>query len=125
MNRTYIKIAGVINLITALIHSIAGQMDLVIPLSNSNLEMQQKAEWTGVWHIVTILLFYTSYMILKVGFGKTDQSNSLQLKPLGMLYVLSGIPFIVSSIYFYVFAPQWVLLMPIGLLILLGMKKSD
>jgi hypothetical protein len=81
-------------------------MDLVDPLIISNLEIQQKAEWIGVWHIVSIFLFYTSYLILKVGFTKVEKPNFQQLKPLGILYISIGIPFIISSIYYSVFAPQ-------------------
>lgn len=123
MKKMEIRIAGIINLIVALIHLIAGQTTLVNPLLESNLEVQQKGEWIGVWHLVTVLLFFTSYQILKAGF--THQNNQIirQLKPLGLLYILSGIPFIVASFYLKTFAPQWILLMPIGGLLLLGIRK--
>ena len=123
MKKIYIKIAGIINLLTALVHLLAGQIDLVNPLNSSSLELQQKAEWVGVWHLVTILLFYTSYLILKEGLTKANKTDLGQLKSLGVLYVLAGVPFILSSVYFTVFAPQWVLLMPIGILVLLGLKN--
>lgn len=45
MKLTYIRIAGIINLITTFVHLIAGQMDLVGPLLRSNLEVPKKAEW--------------------------------------------------------------------------------
>lgn len=119
----YIRIAGIINLITAFIHAILGQMDLVNPLLSSNLEVQQRAEWLGVWNMVTILLFATSYIILRTGFGKVPKTEFLFLKPIAVLYLLTGIPFIASSIYFSVLAPQWILLMPIGVFLILGLGK--
>jgi len=122
--RTYFKISGVINLATAMIHLIAGQIDLVNPLSNSNLEVQQKAEWISVWHIITILLFFSSYIILKAGFGKMKKNDSQQMKTFGVLYVIIGVPFVFSSLYFSVFAPQFILLMPIGILIFIGLSKQ-
>lgn len=125
INKIYIKAAGIINLVTAFVHLLAGQIDLVNPLQNSNLLIEQKAEWISVWHVVTILLFFSSYLILKVGFGNTKKSSLMQLKPFGLLYVLSGIPFIISSIYFSVFAPQWILLLPIGILLIIGLKKLE
>lgn len=125
MKKTFIKIAGVINLITAFVHLVAGQIDLVNPLQNSNLQIQQKAEWIAVWHIVTVLLFYTSYLILIAGFGEVKKPKLQQLKPVGIFYVLAGIPFIISGIYFSVFALQWVLLMPLGILLLVGLGKLD
>jgi hypothetical protein len=125
MKKTYIRIAGIINLITALVHLIAGQTDLVNPLNDSNLEIQQKAEWIGVWHIMSALLFFTSYMVLKAGFRKVDKSQLRQLKPFGVLYILAGVPFILSSLYFSVLAPQWILLTPIGILLILGLQKLE
>lgn len=122
--KIHIKIAGIINLITAFVHLLAGQIDLVGPLQNSNLQIQQKAEWISVWHIVTILLFFSSYLILKAGFSNTKKSSLMQLKPFGFLYVFSGIPFVISSIYFSVFAPQWILLLPIGILLIIGVKQG-
>jgi hypothetical protein len=66
----YLLIAGGINLFTAILHTIGGQLDLVNPLMNSNLTDQQKAEWIAAWHLVTIMLFFTSYVIIKNGLGK-------------------------------------------------------
>ena len=125
MRKLQIRIAGFINLITAIIHLFAGQMDLVNPLQNSNLEDQQKAEWIGAWHIVTILLFFSSFIILKAGFGKLKEYELQILRRFGMLYILAGVPFIISSIYYSVFAPQWILLMPIGVLLFFGIKKTS
>lgn len=116
-------VAGVINLLTAIIHLIGGQIDLVNPLLNSDLSIQQKGEFVGVWHMVSILLCFTSYLILRAAFQKTTDSQSEQLKPIAILYLLCGLPFIISSIYFGIFAPQWILLMPVGGLILLGIKR--
>ncbi len=125
MKKIYIRIAGFINLITALIHLFAGQLDLVYPLYISNLKVQQKAEWIGVWHLATILLLYSSFMILKAGFGKLNYDEKGQIKSFGILYILMGIPFIISSIYFGVLAPQWILLIAIGTLLLYGVKGSS
>lgn len=125
MNKIHLKIAGIINLFTALIHLIAGQMDLVNPLLNGGLSVQQKGEWMGVWHMVTILLFFTSYIIIKADFGKLEAKSIPQLQMIGWLYILLGVPFIVSSIWFGVFAPQWILLMPIGGLVLMTLRKNE
>lgn len=124
MKKLYIKIGGIINLITALIHAFAGQNDLVNPLQNSSLTVQQRAEWLGVWHMASILLFLGSYVILKSGFFKGSNSSIPQLRFLGILYVLFGFPFIISGLYFSVLAPQWFLLMPIGILLFLGVKET-
>ncbi len=125
MKKIYIKIAGVINLLGAILHTIGGQMELVNPLLDSNISIQQKSELTAAWHIVTILLFLTSYIILKVGFLKDSNQEKEQLKSIAVLYILSGIPFIITSYIYHANAFQWILLMPIGFLLLIGLQKSS
>lgn len=119
----YWLIAGIVNLFTALLHSISGQIELVNPMLKSNLENQTKAEWFGVWHMVTIILFASSYLVLKnaiIGFQKRQTEL---MKYIGILYILLSIPFCISSIVHKLLAPQWILLLPIGILIYLGTKK--
>jgi len=113
------------NLFTAFLHLIGGQIDLVNPLLDSSITTQQKGELTGAWHIVTILLFFTAFIILQSGFKNKDLQNSQQLKSLAIFYILSGVPFIAISVWLGIFAPQWILLMPIGILLLLGLQKQS
>ena len=122
MKKTYIKIAGIINLIAAIIHLVAGQIDLINPLAESSLNNQVKGELIGAWHIVSILFFITSYLLIKAGFQQENENEIYHLKIIGIIYLLIGIPFIITSIWFSIFAPQWILLMPIGVLTLLGTK---
>ena len=123
MQHIYIKIAGVLNLFAALTHLIAGQIDLVNPLLNSNLGTQQKGEFVGAWHMITIFLFFSSYLIIKAGLKSVEEDQIQQLKTIANCYILFGIPFIVVSIWYGIFAPQWVLLMPIGILLHIGFRK--
>lgn len=120
----YWLIAGIVNLLTALIHTFGGQLDLVNPLLKSNLADQTKAEWFGVWHLVTLLLFATSYEILRNTLVAVQVRKSEIITSIGYLYILFSIPFIVTSFYFSLLAPQWILLLPIGLLILFGKEKE-
>jgi len=124
MKKNYIKIAGIINLITAIIHLVAGQIDLINPLIESTLNNQVKGELIGAWHIVSILFFITSYLLIKAGIQKGKENEIHALKTIGIIYSLIGIPFIITSIWFSIFAPQWILLMPIGVLTLLGTKQE-
>lgn len=120
----YWLIAGIINSLTALIHTFGGQIDLVNPLLKSNLNDQSKAEWLGVWHMITILLFITSYLILKNSLIAAQARKIQTITSIGYLYILFSIPFIVTSFYFSLLAPQWILLLPIGLLLLFGIKRE-
>ena len=56
-------IAAILNLLTAFVHTIGGQLDLVNPLLKSDLSEQAKTEWLGVWHMITIFLFATTYYL--------------------------------------------------------------
>ena len=125
MKRIYLKIAGLINLFTAFLHLIGGQVTLVKPLISSELTKQAVGEWVGAWHIVSILFFLSTYYLLKLGFQGFDQTDVKLLQFLALLFILIGVPFIIASFWFFVFAPQWILLMPIGLLILLELKKNN
>lgn len=121
----YWLIAGIINLFTALLHTIGGQIELVTPMLNSNLEDQTKAEWFGAWHMVTIILFTSSYWILKNVVIEFQRRQTELMKHIGILYILFSIPFCISSIMYNLLAPQWILLLPIGILLYIGSKKSS
>ncbi len=119
----YWIIAGIINSFTALLHIIGGQLDLVNPLLTSNLNLQTKTEWLGAWHIVTVILIVSSYYLLKYGLNTLQKRNSDVIQLIGILYILFSITFIISSLFMKTFAPQWILLLPIGVLSLI--KKQN
>lgn len=120
----YWLIAGGINLFTAILHTLAGQLSLVNPLITSNLSAQAKAEWFALWHMITIVLFSTTYLVIKNGMKNVQNRQTELIKYIGYLYIALAIPFIVSSIINNLLAPQWILLLPIGLLIYFGAKKE-
>jgi hypothetical protein len=117
----YWLVAGITNLFTALLHTIGGQLDLVNPLTESNLTTFQKGQWFGGWHIVTITLFFTSYLLLKNAL-RPAENEKRTMKYIGTLYLLYSIPFIISSFMNQLLIPQWILLLPIGVLTIIGNK---
>lgn len=123
-NRLWL-IAGGLNLGTAFLHTFGGQLDLVDPLLKSNLKDQPKAEWFAAWHMITILLFATSFYVLKNAFSPILSKQSDGVFYLGILYVLLSLPFIASSIIFQLLVPQWIILLPIGILMIWGSKKLE
>jgi len=120
----YLIIGGIINLFTAFLHFIGGQMTLINPLNNSNLELQVKTELLGVWHMGTIILFLTSFLLLYFGFKQGKNLPKELIKFIGYIYILFSVAFIVVSIINFQLAPQWTLLLPIGVLALVGIRKS-
>lgn len=118
----YWIIAGCICSLTALVHLFGGQLDLVNPLLSSNLVNQAKTEWLGVWHLVSIVLLLSAYYLLRYGFNKSASGSKEVVRLIGIMYIFFSGAFILSSLWMQVFAPQWILLLPIGILSLLQSK---
>jgi hypothetical protein len=91
----------------------------------SNLENQNKAEWFGVWHMVTIILFASAYLALKNAIIEFKKRQTELMKYISILYILFSIPFCISSVLHKLLAPQWILLLPIGILLYFGTKKTN
>ncbi len=119
---TYWMVAGALCFFTALVHLIGGQLDLVNPLLEANLTDQAKTEWLGVWHGITAILFLSAFYLFKYGLNPMGNQNLDVLQLIGILFILFSIVFIVSSLWMKIFAPQWILLLPIGLL---ALKKDQ
>ena len=122
MKNYYWIIAGILNLFTAFLHLIGGQMDLINPLLNSSLTDDVKTQLLGVWHMVSIVLFGTSILLLLIGFKRKRYPELIVFT--AYLYILLSIPFIIISLIYGMLVPQWILLLPIGILILIGIKKD-
>lgn len=119
-NNYYLFSAGIINAITACLHIFGGQLDLVNPLWESNLDKGAKTQWLGGWHMITVMLVGTSLLLLQT----KKHTQSIVFIYIGYLYIGFGLSFIGASLYAQNLAPQWILLIPIGVLSLLGAKKS-
>lgn len=119
----YLIIAGVLNLLTFILHLIGGQLDLVNPMVDSSLSLDKSAQLVGAWNMVTIILLATSYVLLAAGFGKKYAGNMEMIKFVGYLNLSFCLPFIVASFYYGLFVPQWIFFLPIGVLTLMGINK--
>ncbi len=115
---------GVINLFTALLHTFGGELSLVVPLMDSSLQLQTKTEWLGVWHMITVLLFATSYVLLVNGWRPKSLEQTILIKYIGYLFLLFGMVFILVSLYKQTLAPQWILFIPMGWIFILGARQQ-
>jgi len=116
--------AGVLNLITALIHTILGHFDLILPFADLEFATPQKGILHACWHMVTVMLFFSSIILLYIGIRPQKYASSQISILLGVLYVAFSLVFIVMSIAYGLFLPQWVLLLPIGILAIYGAKTA-
>ena len=112
--------SGLLALFTTLVHVFAGQIDPVRPFLESKLDDIPKATLLACWHLVSVTLFVSSLMLLYVGWYGIDSLYFL-IQLLGFLYILYASVFVAVGLYFFgakvfVKLPQWILLLPIGLL---------
>lgn len=115
--------AGILNLFTAFLHLIGGQVTLVDPLMETDLLLDVKSQLWGAWHMVTVMLFGSSYILLQAGWNTSKVNLSNTISSINFLYITFSIAFIISSLIHQVFTPQWILLLPIGLLGFIGLRK--
>lgn len=119
----YLIIAGALNLFTAILHLIGGQLELIDPMLDSNMALQPQLEILGAWHMVTLVLFATAYVLLKKGLNPSAEIGAELVTSIGYLYLLFSLPSLAISIWYFQFVPQYILLMPIGIFSLLAVKK--
>ncbi len=119
----YWLIAGVISAVSFFVHLILGQLDLIDPMLESNLSLQVRTELVAVWHMVSVILLATA--VVYIYYGIKNFPSSVMICLLSNLYLVFGIVFIISGLYYSIFTPQWILLMPIGVFGLFGIKKHS
>ncbi|HAS6222303.1 TPA: hypothetical protein I7183_23140 [Vibrio vulnificus] len=120
----WILSSGLLGLFTSLVHVFAGQVDPVRPFLKSELEDIPKATLLACWHLVSVTLLASSIVLSYVGwYGLHEVYLSTRL--IGILYTLFALVFVLVGWFFFggkVFfkLPQWILLLPIGLLAVYG-----
>ncbi len=118
-------VSGGIGLISAFIHLISGQSGIIKPFLQCDLDAMPKAVLHVCWHMVTVVLFASAIALLYFGVNPISMgSNAIAL--------FIGGQFVAYAILFLVFAfignwskklfrlPQWTLLLPIGVLSIIG-----
>ena len=122
MNKTWL-ITGIINLITALIHTIMGQIEVVNPFVKVDFDAPLKAILHSCWHMVTISLFFSSIVFIYIGIYY-NKNHSIRLPlVLGLHYIGFSLAFILISASYNCFLPHWILLLPIGVLAIIGCRR--
>lgn len=117
----YWLLAGGISAFTFIIHLTLGQIDIVNPMLESELTIQVKTELLSVWHMISVILLATAGLFFY--YGIKNFPSSVMICLLSNLYLVFGLVFIASGLYSWIFVPQWILLLPIGIFGLIGIKK--
>lgn len=120
----YLISAGVLGLFTSAAHIFGGQQTLIRPFLHSDLADDVKGCLLVCWHMISAYLLLSACLYLYAGLNHTPDL-SLLLNTLSGSYILFSVLFIVIGGYFFGHhtlykLPQWILLLPIGVLGLLG-----
>ena len=124
----YILFSGAICTITSLIHIFAGQIDPVRPLLKAELAEVPKATMLACWHMVSVILVASGLVLLFAGYAGDAQLLSL-VGFISAMYILFSLVFLVVGFsYFglsaFIVLPQWVLLLPVGVLGGIGVLQT-
>jgi len=121
---TWIFAAGVIGLFTSMVHIFAGQIDPVRPFLKSDLPDVPKATLLGCWHMVSVILLISGAALTYIGWYNLSAFQNLVIL-LSVCFIIFSVVFIAVGWHFFKMhtflkLPQWVLLLPIGILGLVG-----
>ena len=115
--------ASILAAVTALIHVLLGGREVAAPLLRTELAETVKLTMYACWHLVSAALAVSAVGLLSAA-SNGGQSGDLAVF-VGTLWTLFGLVFLYLSLvlarprglFQY---PQWTLLLPVGLLALLG-----
>jgi len=117
--------AGLLCLVTAFVHTVAGHFNPVLPFLRAELDATVKATLYACWHMVTVTLVLSALALVGLGLSPGLAGASLLAAFLAGLYILYGLVFLVIGARWFrrgglLRLPQWVLLGPVGILAALG-----
>jgi hypothetical protein len=121
--------AGLLCLVTAFVHTVAGHFNPVLPFLSAELEATVKATLYACWHMVTVTLFLSALALVGLGLSPGFAGARLLAAFLAGLYLLYGLVFLVIGARWFrekglLRLPQWVLLWPVGVLAALGASAA-
>ncbi|MCP9944026.1 hypothetical protein LUX12_03255 [Streptomyces somaliensis] len=115
--------AGLLAAATAVVHVVAGGRSVVRPLLGSSLPAEPRRTLHAVWHLVTADLSLSSVVLLALAWA-SEPSTPLVLF-IAAQYAAYAVVFLVVALTAdwprpLLRLPQWMLLLPVGVLAFLG-----
>jgi hypothetical protein len=120
--------SGLLAAFTAALHTLAGTPEIQEPLLSSSIPQPISLLLYACWHLVTVTLIVSALaLIWSAGSKKTVKAGALPCF-ISVLWLLFGLVFVVVALWFsgpsmLLVLPQWVLLIPVGILGLLGDRQ--
>ena len=125
MNK-WIFSAGVLSLLTCLLHVFGGGPEIHVPILNSALSIELKAIVSVIWHWTTALLIINGLALMWAA-KQTEQQAAVTVL-VAMQYLAFAALFLFYGIYLLgsvVIMPQWILFLAIVLVSLVGVRKRE
>ncbi|MFC5742830.1 hypothetical protein [Dyella tabacisoli] len=110
---------------TAIVHILAGGVTVAAPLLASSLDLTPKLTLYAVWHLVSATLALTSVALLVAALPRYASASRHLALFISVLWLgFGGVFIVIASIRpeegLLLELPQWMLLLPVGLLALWG-----
>lgn len=128
MNR-FLFVSSILAVFTACVHFFVGTAEISAPLLNSSLALELKFLLYACWHLVSCVLFFSAGAFLISALPRhREAAYSLALfvswlwLAFGAIFIVVGLVGAHGTLLFKL--PQWILLLPVGVLGLLGCASS-
>lgn len=120
--------SSILAAITAFIHTVGGTIKVHTPLFNSNLSNSVSVLLYVCWHLVSVSLILSACSIYWLAQNNRASTNYALGIFISSLWILFGLMFLliatcINGVVGLIQFPQWVLLLPIGALLLSGLRQ--
>ena len=128
MNK-FLLSASILAAATAAIHVFAGGNDVAAPLLASQLGEEPRLTLYAVWHMATVALGLSAVAFFVGAIPRYASGGRSMVQFASVLWLAFGAVFVVVASTqpgsgLFLKLPQWILLVPVGLLAWLGASKS-
>lgn len=128
MNRLLI-FAALLAILTAVVHIFAGGADTVVPLLTSALTVEAKLTLYAVWHMASSVLVLSAVALFVGSLPRHRYAARYLVLFVSIMWFVFGIIFLSIAASqpetaWFIKLPQWILLLPVGILGLWGVFRS-
>lgn len=121
-------VSGLIAAFTAALHTFVGTPEIQEPLLGSAIPQPVSLLLYACWHLVTVTLVFSALALIWSARAKNRTSAGALPRFVSWLWLLFGLVFVAVALVFsgpsgLLVLPQWALLIPVGILGLLGDRK--
>ena len=121
--------ASIIAAVTTVIHAVIGGGDTVGPLLSSQISDVPRLTLYAVWHMATITLGLSAVCMFVAALPQHTSNSRYMVRFISALWLLFGVAFIMVAATqpgsgLLLKLPQWILLLPVGVLGWLGSNPS-